>query len=147
VEFFPGVTYFKPRGVPLGELEEIVLNLDETEAIRLSDLDGLGQVESARKMKVSQSTFQRILSRAHKKIAEVLIQGKAIKIQGGEFVMTKRPVRQFKCEGCGNIWEVPFGTGKKGIELKCPKCKAGTIHRIDVSGHGFGCQWWGRRNK
>lgn len=98
ISFLPGVTYFKPRGIPLSLLEEVGLSVDELEAIRLADYKDLDQNKAAKKMKISQSTFQRILTSAHKKIAEGLVQGKAIKIEGGEFKMVKRPVRQFKCE-------------------------------------------------
>jgi len=80
VNFNPNVTYFKPRAVPLSILDEVDLGVDEIEAIRLCDFKEQDQVEAAKKMKVSQSTLQRILSSAHKKIAEALIEGKAIKI-------------------------------------------------------------------
>ena len=61
-------------------LEEVDLSMDELEALRLCDVENLEQTEAAKKMKVSQSTLQRILTSAHKKIAEALIEGKAIKI-------------------------------------------------------------------
>jgi len=81
--FNPNVIYFKPRAVPLSVLEEVDLSIDELEAVRLCDLKDLEQEEAARKMKVSQSTLQRILTSARKKIAEALIKGKAIKITRG----------------------------------------------------------------
>jgi len=81
VRFDPNVTYFKPRAVPLSLLEEIDLGIDELEALRLCDFKNLDQIEAAKKMKISQSTLQRILSSARKKIAEALIEGKAIKIR------------------------------------------------------------------
>ena len=80
VSFNPNVTYFKPRAIPLSMLEEVDLGIDEIEAIRICDFKEQSQVEAAKKMKVSQSTLQRILTSAHKKIAEALIKGKAIKI-------------------------------------------------------------------
>jgi len=80
VYFDPNVTYFKPRGIPLSVLEEVDLAVDELEAIRLCDLKNLGQIKAAKKMKISQSTLGRILISARKKIAQALIQGKAIKI-------------------------------------------------------------------
>lgn len=80
VFFDPDVVYFKPRAVPLSMLEEVDLGRDELEALRLCDLKDLEQKEAAKKMKISQSTFQRILSSARKKVAEALIEGKAIKI-------------------------------------------------------------------
>jgi predicted DNA-binding protein (UPF0251 family) len=84
IRFKPGVTYFKPRGVPMRFLEEIKLAADELEALRLADFKGLDQVKAARKMKVSQSTFQRILSLARKKVSQGLIEGKAIRIEKKE---------------------------------------------------------------
>ena len=79
--FDPNVTYFKPRAVPLAVLEEVGLSADELEALRLCDLKGLSQVTASKKMKISQSTLQRILSSARKKVSQALIEGKAIKIQ------------------------------------------------------------------
>ncbi len=81
VYFDPNVTYFKPRAVPLSELKEVELASDELEALRFCDYKKIGQVKAAKKMGVSQSTLQRILTSARKKITEALIKGKAIKIQ------------------------------------------------------------------
>lgn len=80
IRFRPQAHYFKPQGIPLRSLEVVELSLEEAEAIRLKHVLGLEQTECARRMKTSQSTFQRILSSASKKIAEALIQGRAIKI-------------------------------------------------------------------
>ncbi len=80
IQFNPDVTYFKPRAIPLSKLKEVSLEIDELEAVRLCDLAGLGQTEAAERMEISQSTFQRTLSSARKKIAEALVSGKAIKI-------------------------------------------------------------------
>lgn len=80
IRFNPKVTYFKPRGIPLRSLDEVELNHDEFEAIRLRYIEDLEQIACAKKMKISQSTFQRILNSANKKTAEALIKGKAIKI-------------------------------------------------------------------
>ena len=81
IRFEPGVTYFKPRGIPLKSLSEVSLKHDELEAIRLKYVEGMDQKDCALKMKISQSTFQRILSSANQKIAEALIKGKAIRIE------------------------------------------------------------------
>lgn len=79
LRFNPGVTYYKPRGIPLRILEEVVLLPDEVEALKLYEVDGLAQIEAAKKLGVSQPTFARILASATKKIAEAIIKGKAIK--------------------------------------------------------------------
>jgi predicted DNA-binding protein (UPF0251 family) len=77
----PDATYFKPRGVPMIHLEEIVLTVDELEAIRLADYEELYHEDAAKKMKISRQTFGRILNNAHKKVSECLIKGKALKIE------------------------------------------------------------------
>jgi len=79
--FEPDVVYFKPRAVPLSLLEEVDLSIDELEALRLCDFKDFEQKEAAKKMKISQSTLQRILTSARKKVAKALITGKAIKIR------------------------------------------------------------------
>ena len=76
----PDATYFKPRGIPLTELEEVALTHDEIEAICLSDCQGLYHEKAALKMKISRQTFGRILKSAHKKVAECLLKGKALKL-------------------------------------------------------------------
>jgi predicted DNA-binding protein (UPF0251 family) len=85
VKFNPDVTYFKPRGIPLVDLEEIILHVDEFEAVRLKDLEGFEQEECAKKMKISQPTFHRLVLSARKKIADAIINGKAIRIEGGNY--------------------------------------------------------------
>ncbi len=85
VWFRPGVTYFKPAGIRMLELEEIILSVDEFEAVRLKDYEGLDQVSSARKMNISQPTFQRLYESARNKIAEALVAGKALRIEGGPY--------------------------------------------------------------
>lgn len=78
--FNPKVTYFKPRGVPMSMLDIVELTLEETEALRLKNVEQLSQNECAEKMNTSQSTFQRILSGAYNKISDAIINGKAIEI-------------------------------------------------------------------
>jgi predicted DNA-binding protein (UPF0251 family) len=80
IRFNPGVKYFKPRGIPMLELEEVELTAEEVEALRLKNIRELDQSECAKKMHTSQSTFQRILSSAYKKMSQALIEGKAIRI-------------------------------------------------------------------
>ena len=78
--FCPDVCYFKPRGVLMRGLKEMVLESDELEALKLYEVDGLDQIRSAKKMKISQPTFARILGSAHKKVANAMINGMAIRI-------------------------------------------------------------------
>lgn len=76
--------FFKPKGIPLGKLEEVNLTLDELEAVRLADYDGLYQEEAASKMNISRQTFGNIINSAHKKIADALLNAKALRIEGGK---------------------------------------------------------------
>lgn len=76
----PNVTYYKPQGIPMRHLEEIALEIDEMEAIRLADLEGLYQADAALRMGVSRPTFGNILHSAHHKIARALLEGKALRI-------------------------------------------------------------------
>ena len=85
VELEPGVTYFKPRAVPLSELEETKLDVEELEALRLEFLEKHDYSGSAEKMNVSRATFSRILHSAGEKIADALVNGKAIRIEGGAY--------------------------------------------------------------
>jgi predicted DNA-binding protein (UPF0251 family) len=120
----PESNYFKPRGIPLSMLEEVILTVDECEAIRLADLEGFYQEQAAEKMKVSRQTFGRIIESARRKVAKALVKGKALKIEGGEFEMAA--MRKFRCSDCQHSWELPFGTGRP---QDCPSCKSVNIHR------------------
>ncbi len=86
----PDVTYFKPRAIPMLELKEVALTVEEFEAIRLKDYKGYGQVKIAKMMGISQPTLHRLLSSARKKIAEALVEGKAIMIKGGNYSLKKK---------------------------------------------------------
>ena len=86
----PVAPIFKPTGFPVIELEEVVMSLDEFEAMRLADLDRLYQEQAAEQMNVSRSTFSRIIESAHRKIADAIVHGKALRIEGGPVQMTER---------------------------------------------------------
>lgn len=92
----PNVTYFKPRGIPLRDLQESILSIDEFEAVRLKDLEGLKQEECAKKMNISQPTFHRLVLSARKKIADGIVNGKALKIEGGNFKVIGRGFDQMR---------------------------------------------------
>lgn len=79
--FSPGVYYYKPQGVPLRDLDEISILSDEISAVKLYDFDELDQMQASKEMQVSQPTFARILKSARKKIAQAIIEGKAIRIE------------------------------------------------------------------
>ena len=85
IENVPAVLYFVPSDKEIPEVSENILKLEELEAIRLNDLEGLEQGECADKMEVSRQTFQRILLSARETIADCLINGKTIHIEGGNY--------------------------------------------------------------
>ena len=128
VESLPEITLFRPIGIPAKSLQEVILSIEEAEAIRLKDLEGLDQEQGAHRMHVSRATFQRILDSARRKMAEALIQGKAIRMEGGNFEMA---IRRFRCTEKGHEWEVPFGV----TEDYCPTCYSTDFHRIDEGGN------------
>jgi predicted DNA-binding protein (UPF0251 family) len=85
----PACSYYKPQGVPLRVLEQVNLTVDEIEAIRLVDMEGMYQAQAAQKMNISRQTLGRIIESAHKKIADALVNGKALSIEGGTFKLTR----------------------------------------------------------
>ena len=95
VRLDPPISRFSPRGKP-GRPDEVNLSMDEFEAIRLADFMGLGQEKAAESMHISQQTFSRILKRGRKIIAEAIVKGKIIKIQGGYYVISSRQNEQIK---------------------------------------------------
>jgi uncharacterized protein len=119
----PGVTFFKPAGIPLKSLEEVRLSIEEAEALRLKDLEGLDQEEAAKEMAVSRPTFQRILASARRKVADVLLNGKAVRIEGGNFEVSGR---NFKCAN-GHEWSVQQEELHDILPEKCPVCETSDI--------------------
>jgi uncharacterized protein len=83
VECLPGERCFKPKCKPKGKLDGVIVTLDEFEAVRLADLEGMRQVDAAKKLKISRPTFSRIIESGRKKVADALVNLKAIKIEGG----------------------------------------------------------------
>ncbi len=92
----PGVNYFKPRSVPLSALEEVLLSVEELEALRLAHRESLYQQDAAARMGVSRATFGRVLDAAHRKVTKALVEGCALRIEGGAFCL-EGPER---CEHC-----------------------------------------------
>ena len=86
----PDAFFFKPRGIPLAELDQVELEGDELEALRLADLEGLYHEDAALRMQVSRQTFGRILAAAHAKVADVLLHGKALRMTAGRLVSVER---------------------------------------------------------
>ena len=118
VEKIPEVTRFNPAGTSSGKSDQVNLTLDELEAIRLADLDGLYQEQAAKKLKVSRQTFGRIISSAHRRVADALVSGKSILIDGGEIMARDQ--------------SLGMGAGGRCV---CPKCDVKVPHR-----RGLPCQ-------
>jgi predicted DNA-binding protein (UPF0251 family) len=125
IQDLPKVTCFMPQGVSLQALETIMLTVDELEAIRLADKECLYQAEAAVRMNVSRPTFGRILEAARKKVAEAIVDGKQLCIQGGVFssvcdgLPSDRP-DICVCPACGH--ELPHLKGEPCWQRLCPQC-------------------------
>jgi len=130
VGYHPDIVYFKPAGVRKIEIAESILTVDEFEAIRLKDFLQMDQDDAAKKMKISQPTFHRLLLSARKKIADAIVNGKAIKIEGGDYMVRpgrgggrgRAPARGGRGMGGG------FAMGPEG-ECICPKCETRVSHQ------------------
>lgn len=118
VAFNPEISYFKPRGIPMRYMSEVRLTVDEREAIRLADFLGMSHEKAGHHMNVSRATFGRIVQQARKKVADALINGKAINVEGGNYKMIDR-ARTFVCQNCRHRWIEPWGTGRPE---NCPRC-------------------------
>ncbi len=123
VENMPNIQYFVPADIHPDILQENVLRVEELEAIRLKDVEGLEQEECAEKMEVSRQTFQRILISAREKVADSLINGKAIRIEGGNYTMNICPV---KCNDCGKEWNESYENFERIMsgDYICPNCNS-----------------------
>ena len=125
VGFNPKINYFKPRGIPVLDLEEVCLTIDERESIRLADLEDMSHEMAGRQMGVSRATFGRIVQRARNIIADAIINGKAVRVEGGSYKMME-DVRRFQCQTCDHEWKEPFGTGRPD---HCPSCQGIDFYR------------------
>jgi len=143
VEYLPDVTYFKPAGIPLRALEEVRLSVEEAEAIRLKDLEGLEQEQGAERMNISRPTFQRVLASGRQKMADALLNGKAIRIEGGNFEMSWH---RFRCLN-GHEWDVPFGEMAGGPPELCPTCNSTSITPVEQVVYSWGSRVLNRHRR
>ena len=123
VSFPPKVVFFKPHGIPLREIEIVNLTIDEYEAIRLADYENLKHYEAAKKMNISRPTFTRLLESAHKKISHSIVEGKAIRIEGGDF---KFSANIFQCKRCGQFQNLQ----KEDKSGSCINCNSDELKEI-----------------
>lgn len=124
VEMNPDVSYFKPRGIPLRQLEEVVLTVDEREALRLADLEDLSHADGGERMGVSRATFGRILQKARQVVADALIHGKAIRVEGGTYTLAEQG--HFVCVQCDHKFDQPLTEERPE---SCPSCDDPDIRR------------------
>ncbi len=111
----PRVTMFYPVGMR-NPVQEELISIDEIEALRLKDIEGLDQDSCAREMEVAQSTFQRILTSARTKLSRAVLEGKAIRIEGGDYKLVPYTV---ECGTCGYGWTTDADPGD---DHNCPRC-------------------------
>lgn len=140
----PTVVYFKPAGVPLRELSEVAVGVEEMEAIRLRDVQALDQEACARMMAISRPTFHRVLASARRKVADALTAGKALRIEGGNFAMAEQTVR---CAAHGHEWRLRFEALASGRPPKCPICNGPPRSATGRWSRGRGGGQGGRRGR
>jgi uncharacterized protein len=118
VKCSPTAYYYKPQSIPLSELEEVILEIDELESLRLADYLAHSHEQAAAKMKISRATFGRIVETARNKVVDAILHGKAIKI-GNEFPAELKEKRAVKCKNCGT----PQKNNSINKTDTCHKCK------------------------
>ena len=133
----PRINQFKPSGIPARTLKNIVLTIDEYEGIRLADYQGLDHSDAAEQMGISRPTFSRLIEKARNKVAQALIDGMMLTIEGGNFDFIHN---LYRCEDCGDTINLPAGD----ILNECPEC--GSQNLSDFSG-GRMHRGHGRRNR
>jgi predicted DNA-binding protein (UPF0251 family) len=136
----PGATLFKPAGFPASALDEIVLAVDEFEALRLADLEGLYHAQAAERMGVSRRTFGRIIESARRKVARTLTEGLVLRIEGGKVEMAE--TRSFVCDDCHCSWQLPPGARRP---TGCPECQGKRVFRHGRGRAGSAAQLAGDR--
>ena len=118
----PVMEGFRPFGIPITDLEPVILLFEEYEALRLADYEGLKQVQSAERMNVSRPTFTRIYEKARRSIAKAFVEGKAIFIEGGNYHTESN---WYRCESCMklNIANVEI--------ISCNYCQSDSLRRLN----------------
>ena len=128
VQMPPLFSEFKPIGVAGKLLEQTILSLDEYEAFRLADYIGLSHAEAADEMEISRSTFTRLIEKARRKVADLIIQGNLLTIEGGNIHFRKNIIR---CNDCGYMFKININSAF----VECPACNSGNL--VNFAG-GFG---------
>jgi len=127
VDVLPLFAYYKPQGIPMTKLDVINLTLEEVEALKLKDKDNLNQTEAAKKMGISRSTFQRLLRSGREKMVKAILEGKALKVEGGNYIPNENIIKT-KCLKGSYHFFIKKGNLKSKEEkykiskIKCPEC-------------------------
>lgn len=130
----PIYSCFKPAGIRRRGLDKVFLKLDEYEAVRLADHEGMEHSEASELMHISRSTFTRLIEKARGKLAEFIIEGKQLQIEGGSVHFSRNI---YKCNKCGNIITATIDK----VISKCPKCKSSDLTDLaNDHGHGDCCR-------
>jgi predicted DNA-binding protein (UPF0251 family) len=103
----------------MAQLEEVNISVEELEALRLVDLEGMYQEDAAKEMGVSRQTIQRMITEARAKVIQALVAGKALRIEGGSYIL-KEGAGRYRCGRCGDEFASRFG--RRGQGWKCPSC-------------------------
>jgi predicted DNA-binding protein (UPF0251 family) len=119
----PNFKNFKPSGIPRNILKTLYLTIDEYEAVRLADYEGMEHLEASEKMNISRPTFTRLIEKARHKIARTIIDGMELVVEGGnvEFLNTLR-----RCRDCGDEQLSPSNKNT----ADCPECGSDNVEDV-----------------
>ncbi|MFH1570976.1 MAG: DUF134 domain-containing protein [Gemmatimonadota bacterium] len=140
----PRASRYKPSGIPARFLAEVTLGLDEMEALRLADLEGLYQEAAAGRMGISRPTFGRLVAAARRKVADALFHGKSLAFEGGPVAVGPGP--WWRCGRCGQQWQAvpPAASPNQAESAVCIACGsdqvateagAGATGAVGTAGH------------
>ncbi len=131
----PLFSEFKPIGVRVEKLNQIPLSLDEFEAFRLADYKGMSHAEGADEMGISRSTFSRLIEKSRKKIADFIVEGRLLLIEGGNVHFRNNIIQ---CSNCGHMFKIPI----LDEVTECPSCNSTQLLNLAGGyGHGKCCRY------
>ncbi len=119
----PNIKNFKPSGIPRKMLQTVTVTVDEYEAIRLADYHGLEHLQASEKMAISRPTFTRLIEKARHKIAEAIVDGKELVVEGGNI---KFENARHRCRDCGDEQKSPINQNI----TDCPECGSKNVEDI-----------------
>ncbi|MFD3155378.1 DUF134 domain-containing protein [Haloimpatiens sp. FM7330] len=129
VGYVPTNNVFGPLQCGNSNREVINMEVEELESLRLMDLEGYDQIKCAQLMGIARSTFQRIYSSAKGKVADSIVNGKVLKIEGGNYTLN---ICKMVCKDCGYVWDESF-ENVNNEKVVCPKCGSEAEVKCDCS--------------